>query len=170
PLNWSYLVFSPAMATNVMVVSSYMIAALGAYLFARRTGASIAGAALTSMVWQLSGFLVGQLPHINIVHTAAMLPWVLWSLERFIENGSRGRAALLAVLVAIQCFAGHQQSFVYSLMLLVAYAIVMAFANRELRKRYFTSLAFVPAGLLLAALQILPTFELLRNSERGEST
>jgi len=52
PPNWSYLVFSPAVATNLMVVSTYMIAALGAYLYARRTGASVVGATITSLIWQ----------------------------------------------------------------------------------------------------------------------
>ncbi|HBB98785.1 MAG TPA: hypothetical protein DC054_25685, partial [Blastocatellia bacterium] len=35
PLNWSYLFFSPATATNLMVVATYMVAGLGAYLYTR---------------------------------------------------------------------------------------------------------------------------------------
>ncbi len=170
PLNWFYLFFSPVVATDLMVISAYMLAALGAYLFARRTGASIAGAVVTSMIWQGGGFLIAQISHINIVHTAAMLPWVLWALERYVKNGSRARGVVLAALVALQAFAGHQQALFYSLMLLAAYAIVMALADRQTRKRYLSSLAFVAAGLLLAAVQIVPTFELLRNSPRVTAT
>src|SRR5882672_11195029 len=48
PLNWFYLFFSPALATDLVVISAYMLAALGAYLYARRTGASVAGAVVTS--------------------------------------------------------------------------------------------------------------------------
>src|SRR5215217_3024906 len=43
PPNWFYLLFSPQAATNLMVVTSYVTAALGAYLYARRAGASVAG-------------------------------------------------------------------------------------------------------------------------------
>jgi hypothetical protein len=170
PLNWFYLVFSPVVATDLMVISAYMVAALGAYLYARRTGASVAGAVATSLIWQWGGFLIGQISHINIVHTAAMLPWVLWALERYVGNGSRARGAVLAALVALQAFAGHQQALAYSLMLVAAYAIVMAVAYRQTRKRYLSSLAFTAAGLLLAAVQIVPTFELLRNSPRVTAT
>ncbi|MDQ3665530.1 MAG: YfhO family protein [Acidobacteriota bacterium] len=196
PLNWYYLPFSPAVATNLMVISTYMLAALGAYLYSRRTGASIAGAVVTSIVWQCCGFLVGQLSHINIVQTAAMLPWVLWAIEGYARSGSRARGALLALLVALQAFVGHQQTFAYSLMLVTAYAIVMALTNvavspgahhpkRAVRLEtpgqpargavhpcghYLWSLAYTAAGVLLAAVQILPTFELLRNSERSEAT
>src|ERR1700682_1568389 len=49
PPNWFYLLFAPAIATNLMVVSTYVIAALGAYFYARRVGASLAGAMLTSL-------------------------------------------------------------------------------------------------------------------------
>jgi hypothetical protein len=170
PLNWFYLVFSPAVATDLMVISAYMLAALGAYLFARRTGASIAGAIVTSLIWQSGGFLIGQVSHINIVHTAAMLPWVLWALERYVGNGSRARGALLAALVALQAFAGHQQTLAYSLMLVAAYAIVSALTDLENRRRYLYSLVFMAAGVLLAAVQIVPTFELLRNSPRATAT
>src|SRR6185437_15941603 len=167
PPNWFYLVFSPAVATNLMVVSTYMIAALGAYLYARRTGASIAGAVTTSLIWQFGGFLMGQISHINIVHTAALLPWLLWGLEEFVRTGKRSRAVLFALLVAVQAFAGHQQTFAYSSMLVAAYAIVMAISNIQSRKRYLWSLALIAAGVLIAAVQIVPTFELLRNSTRA---
>ncbi|CAN5558843.1 hypothetical protein BH20ACI3_BH20ACI3_18530 [soil metagenome] len=195
PLNWYYLLFSPTVATNLMVISTYMLAALGAYLYSRRTGATIAGAVVTSIVWQCGGFLVGQLSHINIVQTAAMLPWVLWAVEGYARSGSRPRGAMLALIVALQAMVGHQQTFAYSLMLVTAYAVVMALANiagsprahpkRATRlgtpgqpawgamqswKRYLWSLAYAAAGVLLAAVQIVPTFELLRNSQRAEAT
>src|ERR1051325_7395661 len=43
PLNWFYVTFSPATATNLMVIATYMVAGLGAYFYSRRIGASIAG-------------------------------------------------------------------------------------------------------------------------------
>src|SRR2546430_2368265 len=121
PLNWFYLIFSPAAATNLMVVSSYIVAGLGAYLYARRIGTSITGSLLTALVWQFSGALVGQIAHINIVHNAAMLPWLLWSIESYAQTAKVRHGALLAGLLALQFFAGHQQTFAYSLILIAAY-------------------------------------------------
>ncbi len=170
PLNWFYLIFSAGVATNLMVLSTYMIAAAGAYFYARRTGLSLLGAVITSLTWQFGSFMIGQISHINIVHTAAVLPWVLWSLDRYVENGSRARGAVLAVVIAIQIFAGHQQTFVYTALLVVAYTIAMAVFDGQLRKRYLRSVAFMAAGVLLGAVQILPTYELLRNSLRATAT
>lgn len=170
PLNWFYVPFSPVTATNLMVVGTYMIAALGAYLYARQIKMSIVGAVITSLAWQFGGAAIGQISHINIVHTAALLPWALWSVDRFAEKGGVKRGAILSVIIAIQFFAGHQQAFINCLLLVSAYLVVMAIANRELRRRYLAGFAFLGTGLLLAAVQILPTFELLRRSERSAAT
>ena len=170
PPNWFYLVFSPAVATNLMVITSYVIAALGAYLYARRAGATVAGSVVTSLAWQWGGFLIGQIGHINIVQTGACLPWVLWALDGYGMTGKRKWGVTLAVLVALQTFAGHQQTLAYSLLLACGYAVTSAWAEKETRARYLWSLAFIAAGVLLAAVQILPTFELLRNSLRAESS
>lgn len=170
PPNWFYLLFEPRAATNLMVVTSYMIAALGAYLYARRAGASVTGSIVTSLAWQWGGFLVGQIGHINVVQTGACLPWVLWALDGYALTGRRKWGVLLAAFVALQTFAGHQQTLCYSLLLAAAYAVANAYTLREWRARYLWSLAFLAAGVLLAAVQILPTFELLRNSLRADSS
>lgn len=170
PLNWFYLIFSAPVATNMMVVSTYMLAALGAYLYARRSGASVTGAAVTSLAWQAGGFLVAQLSHINIVQAGAMLPWVLWALDGYGAGLGRKWGVLLALFVALQAFAGHQQTLCYSILLASAYTIVMAFTEGRSRRCYLRALVFIGGGLLLAAVQILPTYELLRNSTRDTAT
>ena len=170
PLNWAYLTLSPPVATNVMVLASYAVAALGAYRYARRAGSSVAGAVATSLIWQWCGFLINQISHVNIVQTAAMLPWILWAVDGYGKTGWRWHGVLLASLVALQAFAGHQQTFAYGLLLTAAYAATIALASRENRINYLRSLVFIAAGVLLAAVQILPTFELLRNSPRSAAT
>lgn len=176
PLNWFYLVCNAPVATNLMMLSSYMVAALGAYLYARRSGSSVAGASLTSLIWQGSAFLIGQIGHTNILHTAALLPWLLWAIEGYGATGKRSRGLLLAVLVAAQVFAGHQQTLVYALLLATAYALVMwrgAVASGQAtqsRRAYLWSLVFIVAGLALAAVQIFPMLEMLRNSMRASAS
>lgn len=170
PLNWFYLLFTVSTSTNLMVLFSFMAAALGAFLYARSTGTSIAGAAVTSLIWQAGGFLINQISHINIVQTAALLPWILWAIERYVRSGNRKHAAVVSVFVALQFFAGHQQAFAYSFLLTLAYALVMGAVDERQRKRYLVSIGFVGFGLLLAAVQILPTWELLRNSLRDTAS
>jgi len=170
PLNWFYVISSPRVATNLMMLSTYMVAAVGAYLYARRAGADIAGAIATSLIWQWCAFMVEQIGHTNIVHTAAVLPWLLWAVDGYLATGQRQRGFLIAALLALQIFAGHQQTFAYSLLLVAAYALVIAQTLPEARRRLGAVAIFIVAGLALAAVQILPTFELLRNSLRATAT
>jgi hypothetical protein len=173
PLNWFYLVFSAPVATNLMMLSSYMVAALGAYLYARRSGSSVAGAALTSLIWQGSGFLIGQIGHTNTLHTAALLPWLLWAIDGYGQRGERSRGLLLATVVAVQVFAGHQQTLVYALLVATAYALVRwreQAVGEQSRRAYLRSVFFIAAGLALAAVQLVPTLELLPHSMRSEAS
>lgn len=172
PLNWSYFFFSAQHAATMMTLLAYLVAGLGAYLYARRSGASIAGAAVTSLVWQWSGFMIAHIGHVNAIHTAALLPWLLWAADRYATQGGRGRGALLAALVAMQTFAGHHQTQVFALLLVGVYATVMSRGPQEqaVRRRYLLSLIFLVVGLLLASVQILPTLELMRNSIRASAT
>jgi hypothetical protein len=168
PLNWFFLVCPVPLATNLMMLSTYMVAALGAYLFARRSGSNVAGAGLTSLVWQASAFLVAQIGHTNIAQTAAVLPWLFWALEGHGETGDRRRGAVLALLVALQCFAGHQQTFAYSLVVAAAYALAMWRIRRA--PNYLWALLLIAVGLALAAVQVIPTLELLRFSLRSAAS
>jgi hypothetical protein len=168
PLNWFYLVSNPRAATNLMMLSAYMAAALGAYLCARRSGSSVAGAGLTSVVWQASAFLVAQIGHTNIVQTAALLPWLFWAIDGYAQTGDRRRGLLIAIVVALQCFAGHQQTFVYALLVAATYAVVMWRSSGA--RTYLGALLLIGAGLALAAVQILPTLELLHRSLRSAAS
>jgi hypothetical protein len=167
PIHAVFLVLPPAAAMNATMLLTYAAASTGGFLYARQIGASISGALLTGFVWQASGFLIGQISHTNIVQTAALLPWILWSIERFAETG-RGRwGVAVSASVMLQAFAGHPQTFAYSLMLAVAYAIWLAWALRAARWRYAGAVGLIVAGVALAAVQLLPTAELWAHSIRG---
>src|SRR5688572_16407777 len=120
PVHAAFLALPPAVAMNVTMLVTYAAASVGGFLYARQIGASTAGALLTGSVWQAGGFLIGQIGHTNIVQTAALLPWILWAIERFVASG-RGRwGVMVSVFVMLQAFAGHPQTLAYSLMLVVA--------------------------------------------------
>src|SRR5919112_6063945 len=102
PLNWFYLFFNTIAATNLMVVSTYTVAGVGAYLFARRNGSTITGSLVTALAWQFGGFTIAQLAHVNIAQVAGVLPRVFLALEAYASGGGRKWGALLAVFVALQ--------------------------------------------------------------------
>ena len=168
PLNWGFLILSAPVAMNLAVLSAYALAGVGAYLFARRSGANVFGSIITGFVWQWSGFLIAHIGHTNMIQAASLLPWVLWAIDAYAVTGRRSRALMIATLVALQTFAGHPQALAYSLLLAATYAAFMTLNNRILRWRYLGAMAMLAAGLALGTVQILPTLELAHNSLRAE--
>src|SRR5436309_8346495 len=168
PLNWYFLFLTAPVAMNLAVLSAYALAGVGAYLFARRSGANVVGSIITGFVGQWSGFLIAHIGHTNMIQAASLLPWVLWAIDAYAVTGRRSRALMLATLVALQTFAGHPQALAYSLLLTAAYAAYMALENRIVRWRYLGAMAMLALGLALGAVQILPTWELAHNSLRAE--
>ena len=170
PLNWYFLFLSAPVAMNLAVLSTYALSGVGAYLFARRSGTDVFGSMITGLVWQLSGFFIAHIGHTVFIQTAGLLPWILWAVDGHAGTGRRLWALMIATLVALQTFAGHPQALVYSLLLAAAYGGCMALSNRILRLRYLGAVAMLAGGLALAAVQILPTLELARNSFRAQIT
>ena len=171
PLNWGFLLGNPNLAMNVSVLGTYAGAGVGAFLYARRSGANLTGAIVTALVWQLCGACIGQITHTNILQVYAVLPWILWSIDGYLLQPTPRRAALISLFVAIQIFAGHQQTLAYSLILAGVYALVQATAQDQPPWRArLLSIAFLAGGVLLGAIQLLPTAELLQASLRAEAT
>jgi hypothetical protein len=172
PLNWLFVVAGAGAAMNFAVIGSYAAAGVGAFLYARRSGGSSLGGIVTAVVWQFCGASVGQISHTNILQVIALLPWIFWSLDGYAAARTAARGAVVAVFVALQLFAGHQQTAVYSLLLAGAYVVVNAIAeqDRSTRRAWIVSLVLLLAGVLLAAVQLLPTLELMRHSLRNEAT
>ncbi|MGB9879801.1 MAG: hypothetical protein ACPLRM_03475, partial [Anaerolineae bacterium] len=63
-------------ALNVFILGHFVWAAIGAYAFARRLKVGRTAALCSGLVYALGGFLVAHLNHVNIVASAAWLPWI----------------------------------------------------------------------------------------------
>lgn len=153
---------------NLFVISAYVLASCFTYGYVYTLTESRLAAAASGIVYGMSGFMVAQLDHASIIHCAAWLPLIIWSLEMLRRKASGGWLAAGCLAVACNNLAGHSQIFVYSLMLGVLYALVLGWTAPVGRKRYyFLSALMLVLGIGLAAIQILPTIELARLSVRA---
>lgn len=171
PLNWGFLILPPNLAMNLTVLVSYAAAGVGMFFYARRSGANLLGASISAIVWQFGGVGIGQIAHTNMLHIYAVLPWIFWSIDGYVMEPSRRRGALISIIVGLGVFAGYFQTLAYGLLLAGAYALVHATAEDERRRKpWLLTIVFLGVGLLVGAIQILPSFELLRNSLHDNGT
>ena len=156
-------------AWNAFVLAAYVMAASFCYGYVFTLTRSVLASLIGGMVYSMSGFFMAHLGHTAMVHGAAWIPLLLWALERSRHARSRVWVTIASVAVAHCGLCAHPQMLVYGLGLSAAYVAVMGWNAPAGRCWYYgSSLAAVIAGLGLAAVQLVPTAELARISQRAE--
>lgn len=101
-----------------------------------------------------------------VPHSVLWLPLIFWCIEKIVQAKKKSFLpfVLISASVAFSIFAGFPQTTIYVLTLSFAYWF---FRTREIRKTGLI-LTFVLLGVLLAAVQLIPSAELFLDSARDE--
>jgi hypothetical protein len=180
PPNWPLIGFDAPTAVKISIVIHVIWAAVGMYIFARKSLAqTVLGAVVSAALFALGGYLTAQVEHINQLQGLAWLPWLFWLLSRSLGRGHRS-FIWLALAFAMQLLAGHTQATFISGVGLGIWAAWLSIGrfreNHPDTQRRKWGYVIQPvaivglAGLLalgLAAAQLAPTWELTRLSNRG---
>jgi len=156
---------------NLWVALPLPVAACGAWaFFARRFSA--AASALGAVAFALSGPILSSLDFPNLSWSAALMPWVLWAVDRAVADTQPRALAMVALTVALQALAGEPVSLVATLIVAGLFAFVAApsgFAEPApamLRRMIAVAIGLV-LGLLLAGIQLIPMQRAGALSERS---
>src|SRR5262245_4801463 len=181
PPNWVFAIFSPGVAMNFVVITTYHIAMTGMFVYARAIGATRLGALVSGAIFAFGGFMVSHLDQPNCIGSLAWTPWLLWVIEvirKRAETAETTAGAMLsswplvtvgAIIFAAQFFAGHPQSSLHVWLMSGAYAMFTLLRCERPKARRF-ALALIALGLcggLLCMVQLLPTRELQPLGQRA---
>lgn len=161
------------LAFSLFIISHYSLAGAFTYLLARAFNLGRAASFISALAFSLSGYLMAQLVNLNIMTGSVWLPLILCFLRLAVLRESYGWAAAAGADLALQILTAQPQVVFYSALTLVAYSLFEGVSRwregwgRSLRP--LSLLAFALAtGALLAAPQLLPTWELKQLSLRAE--
>jgi hypothetical protein len=184
PPNWLGVILPLEYTFSWLVALHWIWAGAGMVALARSLGLKPLGQAVAGLAFGLCQYLVARAWFFSINATVAWVPWVIWAADRaLVAGGQRERwgryAWLLALFVAMQLLAGHAQTAWYTLLLLGVWTLwrtAQQWAGqpvgsprwRMLWPAVALALPLLLAGLL-AALQLLPTAELLHQSPRSDA-
>jgi hypothetical protein len=158
----------------VKIVFHFWIAMLGVYAYLRSRNNPISACYVGSVVFVLSyPFARNLFSALN--WNIAWAAWALWAVDRWAAAPSRGRAAVLAVVMALVALAGAPASAWYTLLIVGPYAgwaVVhhsRRVADRRSYARMLATTGALAAGLALAmvAAQLVSTAALLADSIRA---
>ncbi|MEP7343587.1 MAG: YfhO family protein [Acidobacteriota bacterium] len=170
PPTWLFAVLSPQWAMNLLVLTTYHLALIGTYLYARRIGANRIGAMVAGLTFTFGGYMIAHLGHTNRINAAAWLPWILLAIEELYQRARWRWVAAGAFFIALQLFAGEPQMTLYTTMTAGAYALfTLLFRTKaEGRLRFVAALAAMAiCGALLSLIQLQPEREMLRLGDRA---
>ncbi len=175
PPNWIFALLPSGMAMNLVVLATYHLALVGTYLYGRRIAMTRLAALLAGIAFAFGGFMINHLSHTSRIAAAAWLPWVLLALDHLAEAAdwkvSWRWTVLGALFIALQFLAGEPQMLVFSALVAAPCTLfsVLRISGRPARLRFLISLiVMIVAAILLSALQLLPSLELLSQSERSD--
>ena len=179
--NPNYMAFYPSNIFHALMPFNYafklhfiihpLLAGVGLYLLQRRIGIQRLAALGGSIVYQFSGALLSFLNLYNIVPAIALIPWIAWAFLGALQGNWWRRSLLFGLLLGLQVIAFEPLMFQCNLFLLAGLALYHFFESKDRRR---AALSVGRAGLVgcllapaLAAIQVLPTLELMPLSSRG---
>jgi len=163
---------------NLYIIAAYTLAGFFAALYAVSVTGSWTAALIAGCIYAFNGFLLSNLRHTTILHSAIWLPLGLWAIRGFRkENFQCGRKAaswfcLTVLATVLLSLAGHPQMFCYGLALLGGYAIAETFEIEKESRLLFVvlSLLAIALGVGISTITILPGAELASFSWRWNMT
>lgn len=149
----------------------------GIFLLMRELNYQKTTSLISALVFSLSSFFVSRAGFFSIIWTAAWLPWIVLYASRMTFLGSknisiRNFPVKLTFCTCMMLLAGHAQISWYILTLTFLWVIFWAFQSRAGNKLPIILLTLAiacVAAAALSAVQLLPTFEYLLQSQRSGS-
>ncbi|MEM7590634.1 MAG: YfhO family protein [Cyanobacteria bacterium P01_A01_bin.83] len=156
---------------NCFMLSAYVLASCFTYGYVNKLTRSKFAAIVSGLAYGMSGFMMVHLGHTAMVHSAAWIPLIIWSLEELRSKFTWQWFLTGCLAIACSILAGHPQISVYSFVLAVAYALVLGWTALVGRWRYYKMFSAIAIlGIALAAIQVIPTAELASLGLRPEMT
>lgn len=175
----TYISFDLNTAYSAEHLLHYTICFFGTWLFARRLGLASSGALLAAVTFTYGWFPPRACLEWAIV-TGAWLPVALWCTESYLQFRTWRYAIGLSLVLGVQLLAGHFHLAFMTQMLVVTWFAFRLWIERpagspqnrireESRPVPPIAIGFILAliaGMGLAAVQLLPTWELKQRSSR----
>ena len=168
PMNLLFFILPFVDAWSVLILLQPLVAGIGMYLFIRRLSRSKTGALIGAVGFMFCGFMTTWMAYGTLAYAIAFLPWSLWAVASDFIKKSRFTRIVLPVSVALSFVSGHFQISIYVIVTVVLYIMYKSLQTRRWNEG-IVLLLYSGCGLLLAAPQLLLTFDAYKASTRSAS-
>ncbi|HUF17751.1 MAG TPA: hypothetical protein VMS12_06885, partial [Thermoanaerobaculia bacterium] len=167
PPNWLVLLPPFAYWFQLHIILHVVIAGWGMLVFTRRLGLSRAVCLIGALEFALGAPYLSLLVRLPFLFSLAWLPWLLTAVDHLITKPGARSFGITAIVVGLQGLLGEPTVFVQS-MVLALVLVIWRSQEGKLRRNLISLGGSIGAGVLLAAVQLLPAIDHARDSVRGD--
>jgi Bacterial membrane protein YfhO len=170
-----YSMLPLADAFNVEFLLNYLILLAGSFLLLRRWNMGLGTSMFGSFVFTFFGFNIAHFVHIVVTSAVAHLPFCLVAIDGVMRGRSRRAIALCGLALAILTtsllvVSAHPQTVWICGLIELAYSLFLLITNWAGVWRPAVLVLAQGLGILAGAIQIIPTLEVMRASNRAHSS
>lgn len=164
--NILFFIFPFNFAWALQVILPTILTAVFMYLFLKEINLSKLASTFGAIVLPFSGFFMAWMTWGTIVSTAMWLPLLLLCLEKLSKRISPLWFLILIFSISQVIFGGHFQTALYTQLAAIAYLIYRFFQTKKGTFLVISTTA-ISLGLLLSAVQLIPSLEFINQSARN---
>lgn len=165
PLNALLLLFGKVWGYGLLVALQPILSLVFMVGYLRQIKLSKAASLIGAISFAFGGYMMTYLTWATTGYILAFIPAGLYLIEKYLSRGKRRYLFWLSGIVFLILTGGFFQPAFFALLIIGAYAAVACYRQKNL-KELFPVLLFLSLGIGLAAIQLLPTLELLSLSIR----
>ena len=163
PFNILYLFFHPLIAWSMLTVLQVFLAMIFMYLLLRKLKLSKSAGVLGALAFVSSSFFITWIEIDIIGHAYLWLPFIIYLIESILTEKKRHLYLIIAFCIALSIFAGYPQTAILVILYSLFYFLFRSWRLSK-KREVFYFLFFLILGLGIAAVQLIPTFELYRQA------
>ncbi|HEX2835439.1 MAG TPA: hypothetical protein VHW00_20675 [Thermoanaerobaculia bacterium] len=165
PLTWLILLPNFSLGFHLHALVHVYIATFGMYTLLRSMQTGRTASVLAALSFGLGGLLTSQLNLFPFLFSTAWIPWICLYARRALRDGTRRDFAIAALFLSLQLLVAEPTTTLQTGALLGLYAIFHGRGTVARKLGVVAALCLV--ATLIAAVQIIPTFDHFRDSVRS---
>ncbi len=175
PFNLVHLFLALPVAINFLFIFHQALGCIFMYLYLRRITQQAFPSLVGALVFALSSTFIPRIfaGHLTVVCSIAWLPLLFFLADRYLSTKNNISILFIGIVLSLQILAGHIQFVFISCVGIFLYASLMSWYNfknnRSIKDSlypFYIILGSFILGIGLAAIQLIPTLELLQESMR----
>ncbi|MBT3249624.1 MAG: YfhO family protein [Candidatus Pacebacteria bacterium] len=166
PSTLLFVIFSPVVAFNLLLISHAFIAYSGMYLLAQKWAKDHWWALLAGALWMFSTQISGSMNNFSTLQSLVWLPWLAYFGLQLVKNNSA--KVWFSIVVVLQFLGGYPQHVLYG----IGLAVLLSLFKRSISFTKWLKSWLLTAILTLAisAVAWVPFVDMLLHSTRMEQT